>query len=199
MDDTCVTISGRPDVLSAFSEDAPKGTTVYKTSLDTLYHASVHVGATREEVLADVLRRDIQFPRYEDIIVPIRSTHTGKAMTKDVSGCLLEDILDMLLVQRVNWNIVTEQVVKSLPASKTICLVNIGPGTGIAQGIKKALPRDRASVADQSVFMDQGGIHDSIAIIGMAVNMPGSPDVAQLWKVLEQGINTIGEVIFPYL
>ncbi|KAG7094535.1 Type I Iterative PKS [Marasmius oreades] len=36
--------------------------------------------------------------------------------------------------------------------------------------------------------------HEPIAIVGMAINMPGSPDVAKLWEVLERGINTISEI-----
>ncbi|KAF9025638.1 hypothetical protein BDZ89DRAFT_1161644 [Hymenopellis radicata] len=35
---------------------------------------------------------------------------------------------------------------------------------------------------------------EPIAIVGMAVNMPGAPNVSKLWEVLEQGINTISEV-----
>lgn len=33
-----------------------------------------------------------------------------------------------------------------------------------------------------------------IAIVGMAVNLPGAPDVARLWRVLQEGINTVHEV-----
>ena len=33
-----------------------------------------------------------------------------------------------------------------------------------------------------------------IAIVGMAVNMPGAPNTAGLWEVLERGINTCSEV-----
>jgi hypothetical protein len=36
---------------------------------------------------------------------------------------------------------------------------------------------------------------EPIAIVGMAVNMPGAPNTAKLWEVLEQGINTCSEVI----
>ncbi|KAG7091670.1 Type I Iterative PKS [Marasmius oreades] len=36
--------------------------------------------------------------------------------------------------------------------------------------------------------------HEPIAIIGMAVDMPGSPDVSKLWETLERGINTISEI-----
>ncbi|KAH9928293.1 uncharacterized protein B0H18DRAFT_1084485 [Fomitopsis serialis] len=35
---------------------------------------------------------------------------------------------------------------------------------------------------------------EPIAIVGMAVNFPGAPNVAELWRVLEEGINTVSEI-----
>jgi hypothetical protein len=37
---------------------------------------------------------------------------------------------------------------------------------------------------------------DCVAVIGMAVNMPGAPNTSQLWEILEEGINTVVEVYF---
>ncbi|KDQ13893.1 hypothetical protein BOTBODRAFT_363123 [Botryobasidium botryosum FD-172 SS1] len=36
--------------------------------------------------------------------------------------------------------------------------------------------------------------HEPIAVIGMAVNLPGAPDATALWKLLEDGLNTISEI-----
>jgi hypothetical protein len=35
---------------------------------------------------------------------------------------------------------------------------------------------------------------EPIAIVGMAVNMPGAPSVRELWQVLQNGINTVEPV-----
>jgi Beta-ketoacyl synthase, N-terminal domain len=35
---------------------------------------------------------------------------------------------------------------------------------------------------------------EPIAIVGMAVNMPGAPDIGQLWEILASGSNTVEEV-----
>ncbi|KAJ7704791.1 beta-ketoacyl synthase [Mycena rosella] len=35
---------------------------------------------------------------------------------------------------------------------------------------------------------------EPIAIVGMAVNMPGAPDAAKLWELLQNGVNTISEI-----
>jgi hypothetical protein len=37
---------------------------------------------------------------------------------------------------------------------------------------------------------------EPIAIVGMAVNMPGAPNVGQLWEILANGSNTVEEVHF---
>ncbi|THU84464.1 ketoacyl-synt-domain-containing protein [Dendrothele bispora CBS 962.96] len=37
-------------------------------------------------------------------------------------------------------------------------------------------------------------LDNSIAIVGMAVNLPGAPNTAKLWEVLEKGINTCTEI-----
>ena len=39
---------------------------------------------------------------------------------------------------------------------------------------------------------------EPIAIIGMAVNMPGAPNVGRLWEILANGSNTVEEVRFKF-
>ncbi|KAF5377903.1 hypothetical protein D9615_006799 [Tricholomella constricta] len=200
IDDTCVTISGRPDVLAAFSTfvTAKGDSVVHNTTVDSLYHSTIHLNSTRERLLADVISRKIQFPTFSDIKVPIRSTFTGEAITKDeTSESLLELVVDMLLTQPVNWNLVMDRVkpLNNVP----IRLLNVGPGAGLARGIERVFSRGRVSVIDLAIA--EGGPHpkrtakqEPIAIIGMAVNMPGAPNVSKLWEILEQGINTISEI-----
>jgi hypothetical protein len=57
---------------------------------------------------------------------------------------------------------------------------------------------ERASMLDLTTATTANGRNvqkqEPIAIIGMAANLPGAPDVASLWKLLEDGINTVTEV-----
>ncbi|KAF9464084.1 beta-ketoacyl synthase, partial [Collybia nuda] len=200
MDDTCVTISGRPDILSAFSSRFAQDFSVHKTTLDTLYHSQVHVGHTREQVLADVASRHIHFPDFLDIKVPLRSTMTGEVITKDnATGSLLELVVDMVLTQPVNWNLVVEKVLEASPGGIPIRLLNIGPGAGLTRSLERAFPHGRAISVDLTAVnanrrQETRVKQEPIAIIGMAVNMPGAPNVSKLWEILEQGINTVSEV-----
>ena len=204
MDDTCVTISGRPDVLLAFSSSLASDSVVHKTTLDTLYHSPELLESVRNQVLADAAVRNIQFPDFLDIKVPIRSTFTGDAITMDAvtqnsGNSLLKLVVDMVLTQTVNWNFVVEKVVKSCPGSIPVRLLNVGPGTGLVRSTERGFPRGVVASLDLSIA-DVTGHHQSkakqepIAVIGMAVNMPGAPNVSKLWEILEQGVNTISEV-----
>ena len=63
----------------------------------------------------------------------------------------------------------------------------------------RGVQSDRVSIFDVSStnlrsHLQSPPKQEPIAIIGMAVNMPGAPNVSKLWEVLEHGINTVFEV-----
>lgn len=202
MDDQSVTISGHPDSIAAFAHSIPSGVTVHRTTLDTLYHSPVHMEGARQQVLDDVTRRQIRFPDFKDVMCPVRSTFTGLAIDKKVqSGSLVESVVDMLLTQVINWDVLVEDVVKILPTGTPVHLLNVGPGTGLTRSTERFFPKGLVSFVDLSVA-DRKNVEgkvpakqEPIAIVGMAVNMPGAPNTDMLWRILEQGINTISEVI----
>ncbi|KAJ7133377.1 hypothetical protein C8R44DRAFT_849492 [Mycena epipterygia] len=199
IDDSCVTISGRPDALAEFSRTLRTQCIVHKTSLDALYHSPVHANGARQDVLADVARRGIKFPEFADLKVPIRSTFTGEALDRNMppSGSLVELVVDMILTQPVNWNLVARKMRDSVPETVSVRILNFGPGKGILKTMERAFLRARVSSLD--VTRATGNCHvrakqEPIAIVGMAVNMPGAPNTAKLWEVLENGINTVSEI-----
>lgn len=51
----------------------------------------------------------------------------------------------------------------------------------------------------KNVFDDANLKQEPIAIVGMAVNMPGAPNVGRLWEILANGSNTVEEVQFKPL
>ncbi|KAI0304291.1 hypothetical protein B0F90DRAFT_1809157 [Multifurca ochricompacta] len=174
----CITVSGRPDILSSFVATLPETVSAQEASVCAMYHSPVHNDRVRGEVLADLRRRKIRFPSFSDIIFPIRSTFTGQILEEDQRGSLLEFVVDMIVIQPVNWDKVKMAVAQSIPEDEIAHLINIGPGTGLVRSVEKALRRGEPA-------------EGRIAVIGMAVNMPGAPDVSKLWEILEQGINTV--------
>ena len=197
-DEQCVTVSGRPDILSSFIATLPETVSVSEALVGTMYHSPAHNSRVREEVIEDLRRRKIRFPTYNDIIYPVRSTFTGEILEANKDGSLVQDIVDMVLLQRVNWDKVINAVARSIPENQTAHLVNVGPGSGLTRSMEKAL-RDSPFVTHHVAFGDAKTIipepaQDSVAVIGMAVNMPGAPNMSKLWEILEEGVNTVMEV-----
>ncbi|KAG7451653.1 ketoacyl-synt-domain-containing protein, partial [Guyanagaster necrorhizus] len=203
MSETSVTISGRPDILATFAARLPPSGPVHKTTVDALYHSSLHHDGVRSQVLADVIRRNIRFPTHADIKVPVRSTYSAELLGKGSEGSVsfVEQVVDMILTQPVNWDKITESLVHAVPEGAVVHLLNYGPGAGLTKGIERYFSSDNVSSIDLSsepvhtaILQSPSSAQEPIAICGMSVNMPGAPSVAKLWEVLEQGINTISEV-----
>lgn len=196
-----LTVSGDPIQLRAFCATLPSTCAVHKTTLSTLYHSARHLAATREQVLRDVAARAIRFPNFSDLIAPIRSTHTGELLNSTTAGSLVEAVVDMLLVQPVNWALAISSLVREAGDGASVRLLNYGPGTGLMRTTEKALAGTDFHIVDltggaESPSDEPKAKHEPIAIVGMAINMPGAPDKAKLWELLEQGINTCTEVYF---
>lgn len=202
-DKQCITVSGRPDALNLFKSTLPESVSVRDVSVNTLYHSPAHVHGVRREVWADISRRKIPFPSFADIICPIRSTLTGETLEASQKGSLVQSIIDMILIHPVNWDKVTSAVAQSISKDEVAHLVNVGPGLGLIRSIEKALQSDRfvtynLAAEERSRLSILEPPRDHVAIVGMAVNMPGAPSTSELWEVLEKGLNMASEVIKKY-
>jgi hypothetical protein len=171
----------------------PSSVAVHRTTVNSLYHSHLH-SATLKQLLVDVVTRGIAFPRYTDIKVPVRSTLTGSGLSNETAGSLVEAVIEMILTQPVNWDLVVEETVKATPGDKNICILKVGPGTGLTRNLEKSFSRDRVSLLDLMTEKPGRAKQDPIAIVGMAIHMPGARNKEELWHVLEDGINTISEV-----
>ncbi|KAJ7613999.1 polyketide beta-ketoacyl-synthase [Roridomyces roridus] len=194
MDSKCVTVSGLPDVIAEFSGTLSSQYVVHKTSLNMLYHSSVHVDGVRQQVLADVARRRIKFPDLEDLIVPIWSTETGEVLNQIRGGSLVELVVDMILTRPLNWDVLVSKFLEAHRDS-SIRLINFGPGTGLPRTVERAFPAGRVVSVDETRGEGHGGGKQTpIAIVGTAVNAPGASNATQLWQLLQDGRNTISEI-----
>ena len=201
MNDTCITTSGYPNALERFVHTLPADVTIRETTINALYHFPSLLHTVRDEVLGDIASRNIRFPTIADLFAPVRSTFTGELIsTTSTSANLAELVVDMILIQPVNWDLVVAEASYLPPQDSHVQLVNIGLGSSLAKGLEKAFC-DRGVRGFSSVGFNEGTAplkvkQEPIAIIGMAVNMPGSPNVGELWKLLEAGGNTIRTVGF---
>jgi hypothetical protein len=200
MNDTCVTTSGHPDALDRFIDTLPvDGVTIRETKIYALYHFPSLLHTVRDAVLGDIASRNIRFPTVADLFAPIRSSFTGELISSSSAMANLAVlVVDMILIQPVNWDLVVAKAKVSLPRDSSIQLVDIGLGSSLSKGLEKAF-RVRGIRNFSCVTLDDETgppkvKQEPIAIIGMAVNMPGSLDVGKLWKLLEAGGNTIQPV-----
>lgn len=204
-----VTISGRGDILARFQieEVAGKFSTRF-TNVHTLYHGGKTLQSVKAQVQADLTRRNLKFPSLTEAKIPLRSTVDGKLLSSATSDkSLLELVLDMVLIECVNWDKTVEHMIADaikIAEDTQISVVNFGPGTGSVFQAQKP-PHQNISLVDLShtsdaaaTFANQKPLRfkpeEGIAIVGMGVNMPGATDVAGLWRVLEEGLNTVSEV-----
>ncbi|KDQ12500.1 hypothetical protein BOTBODRAFT_34463 [Botryobasidium botryosum FD-172 SS1] len=210
----CVSVSSRPDILAQFRASGlpSEATTSQTAAIFTLYHATELAESVKSRVLEDVTRRSIAFPKYDDLKYPLRSTLTGENVKPDSSSSLVEEVLDMVLVHPVNWDIMAKAVLSDIASlgKESFRVINVGPGSGLGRVTARALTGASVDVVDWSSAVASGAPkedikaplsgsydpprHEPIAIIGMAVNLPGAPDSNALWKVLEDGLNMISEI-----
>lgn len=160
-----------------------------------IYHVdSVHKG-TRNQVLCDIRDRGIKFPTRAALKVPIISTSTGDSAT--TSAPLVEEIVDMILTQAADWDrVVSSTVGKLKTLQQTVEVLNVGPGNSLARGLERQISAAGLDVRIRDISFSQHTppAMEPIAVVGMAVDMPGAPNVDRLWELLQKGESTLSQV-----
>ncbi|KAF5317486.1 hypothetical protein D9619_013156 [Psilocybe cf. subviscida] len=202
-----ITVSGHPDDLDAFSQTLPQEVTTYSTGINALYHCSARLEGVRNQVLHDIAARNIRFPSWTDLFAPIRSTYTGDLL--DANGncysgpapaTLAEAAVDMILLHPVNWDVVIEKTLQSVPSPNSdIILLDIGLGSTLTKRLQRSLAQHVRTLKilelrEYGHSREAGVKQVPIAIVGMAVHMPGAASVGDLWSLLHDGMNTSREI-----
>ena len=121
---------------------------------------------------------------------------------------MLDMILDRILTRPVDWlsaqnQIFSDPAIVNDDGSLDREVLNFGPGYGVVKSEAQRRPNVRVLDVSSKENDDQGSIPQpktsdgDIAIIGMAVDLPGAPDSESLWKVLMDEINTVEQVWNP--
>ena len=156
--------------------------------------------------MQDIVSRGLSFPSVSDLIIPIYSTKDGahiRIVDSDAHSSLLERILDMILIYPVNWVSVQQNIFDMIEETgvvrdSSVNILNFGPGYGISK-TRSQIPLNARIIDASASSRPHSSCHgptseEDIAIVGMAVDLPGAPDSAGLWKVLSEGMNTVTEV-----
>lgn len=146
-------------------------------------------------MFCDLRDRGIRFPTRDDLRAPVVSTFTGVSAT--AGATLVEEIVDMILTQIADWDRVASSTVEKLKSLRQpIELLNVGPGDSLANDLQHQISAAGLDVRlrDISTSLPASSGLESIAVVGMAVNMPGAPNADRLWELLHRGDNTLSQV-----
>ena len=197
-------MSGQGSYLRDFCRYAlPKNCRVRPTDISALYHHGKPLG--KMNTISDFARRSIDFPSWSDLKVPV---FCGKdVISSQTTGqqSLLDFVLDSILMRPVDW-MVAQQLICAEVASteksnpESVDILNFGPGYGVSRSAAKS--KGPINIIDVSVDKDPSKsgdaadryTNDDIAIVGMAVDLPGAPDTQGLWKALADELNAVSEV-----
>ncbi|KAI1172122.1 hypothetical protein F4777DRAFT_593119 [Nemania sp. FL0916] len=163
------------------------------------YHGGSRMTGAVAQILNDIERRKIEFPTWDTLHAPLRSSTTGDRMIKG-SSCqsLLETVLSSILVEICDWkktrgNLFDEAfryLAHDVQARHRVLCV--GPGTrALLQG---APTHDRLTLAGTLPDHVDEDTEDMIAIVGMSINYPGAGSMEELWNVLEKAQCTASKI-----
>jgi hypothetical protein len=202
LDVQCFTVSGRPDILHRFSSSISKSCTILPTTVDALYHAPT-LRKVHAQVQADVAKHLIHFPDFSDLRCPVLSTISGQRLLPGTGyPSLVDAVLDMIIVSPVDWMSVVQGLASTALADASMQVLTFGPGSGLLRTLQKSLSAAQSICSDVNVCDSNSseGINECnskqepVAIIGMALRIPGAKNANDLWEILERGISTVSEV-----
>ncbi|KJZ79728.1 hypothetical protein HIM_01197 [Hirsutella minnesotensis 3608] len=206
---TCITLSGRGDELEKFVRDRlPAQCTTRPINVLTLYHNRGKLQSVSEETMIAV--QDIFGPRLDlsiNLVAPLFNSVSGARLdlNKGTLRQLVELILEMILHEPVDWEAVEEAILEDFRRSSSQTpvgceILNYGPGYGMSRPARR-LPeglsiRDVSAQGVKHTLWDNATAigEDDIAIVGMAIDLPGAEDIHELWEMLCNGVNTCSEI-----
>ncbi|KAI1777287.1 putative polyketide synthase [Hypoxylon cercidicola] len=208
---TCVTLSGRGDQLAQFVEEKlPSQCRTRPTNVLTLYHNRARLNGIFLDTL-DALKRELSSQWEVPVVLasPLFSTVTGaplplshKPDSPTTLGQLVKLLLEMILLEPVDWVAVQDSIlseVRQHGASEPCEILNFGPGYGVSkagQPLPQAVEiRDVSATGVSNPTNGNSAVSlDDIAIVGMAVDLPGAQDADELWENLCNGVNSCSEI-----
>lgn len=202
-----VSVSGPKAELSAFRAEAVPDLATSFAYVHGWYHGGDQLEGVVQEVIEDVRNRGVSLPSCSVPAKPIRSTLDGTTFDSSYTGApeLLEWLVRHLLVYCVNWKDTAHNIAASVrellegESETVVKILSFGPGSGsLFPDFQPSESRIelldlspfRPSRKDRSSCDDQ----DSIAIVGLSVNLPGGKGTEELWETLAQGLDAVQEI-----
>lgn len=202
-----ISISGPRAELQVFRSQLEPELATRFAHVHTCYHGGDRLGTVVEEVLDDLKRRTFSFPSCSAHTKPIRSTVDGGLYNPGDSNPseLPRWLAQHLLVHCTHWTRTTQEIgtvvaqVLNRQHAKGVKIISFGPGSDFL--LADLQSRDaRIDLLDLSPFKVSRASswpqehRDSIAIVGMGVNLPKGRGTEELWATLSLGLNAVQQI-----
>ncbi|KAK4215595.1 hypothetical protein QBC37DRAFT_281428 [Rhypophila decipiens] len=203
-----ISISGPKQELCQFQKNHLSDVTTTFAFVHGWYHGGTGLQCLFQQVVNDCERRGISFPVSLEKKKPIRSSSTrdGSLFHPTKPQDVLTWLAEHLLVRCVDWcctiramaDNINDYLDKDKNRDLTVKVMSFGPGSN---SLFPQVANPRTQLADLSPFKPAPPISfnpqqhkDSIAIVGMSVNLPLGQSPSQLWETLASGLSAVSEI-----
>ncbi|KAI1324240.1 hypothetical protein F5Y16DRAFT_412155 [Xylariaceae sp. FL0255] len=200
LDDDAYSLSGPAKLVDEFKSTCIPSHIQWRTAhIHGLYHAGSRVLPLVARILDDVNAREIDFPTWDSVRVPLRISPTGSRMIKgDSDRSLLETILHAIFVDVCDWKTTRKNLyddsIKYLGLHSKAHLRILGIGPGTKSLLHGAPNHDRLVSVGDICKLQRDNTDDMIAIVGMSLNYPGAKDKEQLWEMLQNARSSSSKI-----
>ncbi|KAM7199138.1 hypothetical protein V8F33_004613 [Rhypophila sp. PSN 637] len=198
-----ISISGPKQELYRFQKNHLSDVATTFAFVHGWYHGGTRLQCLVQQVIDDCERRGISFPVSLEKKKPIRSSNRdGSLFYPTKPQDVLTWLAEHLLVHCVDWCCTTRAMVDNINdyldknRDLTVKIMSFGPGSN---SLFPQPANHRTQLADLSPFKPlslnpQQQHKDSIAIVGMSVNLPQGQSPTQLWETLASGLSTVSPI-----
>lgn len=200
MSATVVSLSGPNRDLHAFSERLGATAATKFAHVYAWYHGGKQLESIVDEVVQDIEQQKIEFPNFEKLQMPLRSTLDGSILDAEASNdSLAHWVLRHILLYPVDWFKTSQNITEAMANQGSVVpqLLSFGPSSeSLFMAIKPNSVHPRFELHDLSSFQSRGlsSNQDGIAIVGLGVHFPKGEGDAELWETLSKGLSVISEV-----
>ena len=203
---TVISLTGPELQLEEFRQEVLSASVTKFADVHAWYHGGEHLESSLNEVIRDVKRRNIRFPEFKDLKMPVRSSSDGLIINEETSesSSYTTLVVRHLLIHPVDWVKTSKGISSAVQNSldqtrgKSVEIVSFGPSSDSLFAELKSLNRGAAvTFTDRSAFKSGEATiiqASDIAIVGMGVNFPKGNGQAQLWETLSTGLSAVSEV-----
>lgn len=174
----------------------------------SLYHNGTLLQSVRDQVLQDLSRCGNLLNTELQFAAPLLSTVSGDPLVLSSTATFKEiasAILDMIFIHEVDWDTVQNSIAsltKRAAVAGPVSIVNYGPGLGMSTTAFRHIMENKVDIISGSELAKLASTQaaksrfdtDDIAIVGMAVDLPGATGANALWEGLTKGMDSCTEV-----